>query len=359
MRALVLEPGQRDSLRLLNVPDPAPLGPGEVLVEVIEVGLDGTDYALPTGERGRPPDGECDLILGHESLGRVSAVGSSVSGLRQGDLVAATVRRPCPERCPPCASGQVDLCSTGRYVERGILRAHGFASEFYAERAEWLVPLPRSLANVGVLTEPLSITVKGIERAYAFQSGFDWQPRTALVIGAGSLGLLAGFVLRDRALHVTFVDKGDVASDKAQLARRMGADYVRADGRMLDALLNRARFDLVFEATGVSSLIIQAMCLLGMNGVLCVAGLPEGRQQLNVPADCIGLEMVLENRIFFGTVSSNVGHFRRAVELLHRIEAHMPGALSSIITARYVIDDYTTAFDSAVIKNVLTFTPIT
>lgn len=53
----------------------------------------------------------------------------------------------------PPASGQVDLC----YVERGIVGVHGYASDGYVEPAEWLVPVPESLREIGVLMEPLRI----------------------------------------------------------------------------------------------------------------------------------------------------------------------------------------------------------
>lgn len=135
----------------------------------------------------------------------------------------------------------------------------------------------------------------------------------------------------------------------------MGGEYVRADGRRLDVVLEGTRFDLVFEATGVSSLVFQAMCLLNFNGVLCVAGLPEGNQVLSVPANCIDLEMVLENRIVFGTVSSNVAHFRRTVELMTRMTQPYRNDLTEILTGRYPLQRYDEAFQAAMVKNVITF----
>lgn len=353
MRALAVNPGGGEGVRMLTLPRPEP-GPDEVLVEVLEVSLDGTDGALRTGRHGRPPAGEEWLIIGHESLGRVASVGGDVGALREGDLLTATVRRPCPERCPPCISGQLDLCSTGHYTERGIVGAHGYASDVYVEQPEWLIRVPASLREVGVLVEPLSIALKGLERAYAFQAGFEWQPRNALVIGAGSLGLLAAVLLRDRGLNLTSIDREDADSPKA--ARASNGRRVCQGGRCrLDVVLEGTRFDLVFEATGVSSLVFQAMCLLNFNGVLCVAGLPEGNQVLSVPANCIDLEMVLENRIVFGTVSSNVAHFRRTVELMTRMTQPYRNVLTEILTGRYPLQRYDEAFQAAMVKNVITF----
>lgn len=354
MQTLSVEPGNSESLRLVEAARPSPRS-GEVLVGVLEVGIDGTDKALLAGKHGKPPPGQSRLIVGHEVLGRVAALGPDVKELRIGDLVTATVRRPCPERCPFCAAGQVDLCSTGHYSERGIVGAHGYASDFFVDRTEWLVRVPETLRQVGVLTEPVSIAEKGIERAFAFQSGIEWRPRKALVLGAGSLGLLAALLLRGRDLEVTLLDRGDPEGPKARLVRAMDSSYVQTDGRPLRDLLGSARFDFIFEATGVSSLIFQAVCLLDFNGVLCVAGLPEGNQRTSIPGDCIGLEMVLENHIIFGTVSSNRGQFERSLAAMENLERRFPSFLSRILTGRFRAHRFADAFQPAAIKNTLVF----
>ncbi len=65
--------------------------------------------------------------------------------------------------------------------------------------------------------------------------------------------------------------------------------------------------------------------------------------------------MALENRIFFRTVSSNVGHFHRAMELMPRVEERFPGVLGGIITSRFAADHYEEAFESPIVKNVIRF----
>lgn len=61
------------------------------------------------------------------------------------------------------------------------------------------------------------------------------------------------------------------------------------------------------------------------------------------------------NRIFFGTVSSNVDHFERAIALMPRLEQKFPGSLAGMLTGRYPVEQYEAAFESPVIKNVLVF----
>src|SRR5579871_5237983 len=107
------------------MPDPVP-GPGELLVEVLECGVCGTDRDIVAGKYGEAPRGERSLILGHENLGRVRS--GEAPGLASGQLVVATVRRGCG-LCRFCLSGRSDFCESGRFTERGIRGRHGYLAE--------------------------------------------------------------------------------------------------------------------------------------------------------------------------------------------------------------------------------------
>ena len=100
-----------------DVPEPGP-ELGSVVVEALAVGVCGTDVEISDGLYGWAPPGRERLILGHESLGRVIDPGTS--GFAVGDHVVGIVRRPDPVPCPSCAVGEWDMCSNGRYTERGI-----------------------------------------------------------------------------------------------------------------------------------------------------------------------------------------------------------------------------------------------
>ena len=92
MRAVIVTPREPSSGRLAEVPDPQPRD-GEVLVQVHQVGLDGTDAEILQGQYGEAPPGDDYLIIGHESLGRVEKVMGGATGLSPGDRVVAIVRR--------------------------------------------------------------------------------------------------------------------------------------------------------------------------------------------------------------------------------------------------------------------------
>src|SRR3954468_12545100 len=197
MQALVTIPQRAGSTGVATVPEPRAVE-GSVLVRPLEVGVCGTDREISEGLFGVPPDGERGLVLGHELLGVVERDGH---GFARGDLVTATVRRSCGH-CEACAAGAPDACLTGDYLERGITRLHGFASELVAEAPEHLVPVPPSLGRLGVLAEPASICERGLRHVRAIGSRQPWGPRRALVIGSGAIGMLATYLLRMDALEV-------------------------------------------------------------------------------------------------------------------------------------------------------------
>ena len=116
MRAVTVIPMQKGSARLDEVPEP-PIEDGPVLVDVMAVGVCGTDDEIVAGGYGWPPPGRERLILGHESLGRVREAPGD-SGLKPGDLVVGIVRRPDPVPCANCAVGGV-----GHVPKRQVYRA--------------------------------------------------------------------------------------------------------------------------------------------------------------------------------------------------------------------------------------------
>lgn len=127
MRALTVKPGYKDTLALVDLPEP-PVTDGPVLVDALSVGLCGTDVEIVSGAYGQAPADHELLVLGHENLGRVQSAAPD-SGLRAGDLVVGIVRRPDPVPCGACAVGEWDMCRNGRYTEHGIMGLDGFARE--------------------------------------------------------------------------------------------------------------------------------------------------------------------------------------------------------------------------------------
>src|SRR5215212_1208672 len=162
MRAVGVLP-QKRQVDLLAHPAPRVISPKEVKVRTIEVGVCGTDREICHFDYGTPPDGAEYLVLGHEALGEVLEVGPGVEGLRPGDLVVPSVRRPCAHNhCPSCQDNRQDFCVTGDFTERGIKMTHGYLTEYFVEEEKFLNIVPPDLRDVAVLVEPLTVAEKGL-----------------------------------------------------------------------------------------------------------------------------------------------------------------------------------------------------
>jgi len=340
MKAIVVRPGIKDSIHMRDMPDPK-MKPDEVAVKMIRVGLCGTDAEINHGLYGKPPDGDEFLILGHENLGVVEDVGKKVKGWKPGDLVVATVRRPCGI-CPQCKAGENDMCSSGQYTERGIMRRHGYMAQFYAEKPQFLNKIPKDIRDFAVLLEPMSVVEKGIDHTYLLQHRLKgWKPKLAIVLGAGPIGLLAAAVLRTRGLRTVVIGRETVTDFRAGIAKQMGAEYLSvANKPLIDVPKETGYPDIVIEATGVSRVVFDAMEILGPNGVLCLLSVTGGDTMNEEPIDLINQRLVLGNQVVFGSVNANPRHFKRGVKDFVTINKKWPGTMSKLLTNRIPWQDH-------------------
>ncbi len=262
MKAIAVRPGRADSLHLARLPKPSideiPHGRG-VLVKVLQVGVDGTDKEINAAEYGMAPEGDDFLVIGHEGFGVVEEVGANVTGLRPGDYVVATVRRPGHSIYD--LIGTNDMTTDDVYYERGINLRHGFLTEYYVDEAEFIVKVPRGLKEVGVLLEPMTVVEKGIHQAFEIQRRLRvWHPRRAAVMGAGTIGLMATLVLRLRGLEVTTFGLERSPYLNSDLVELIGARYISTSEIPIEeASRVFGPFDLIFEATGYSPIVFESM----------------------------------------------------------------------------------------------------
>jgi len=328
-------PGKPNSAHLAELERPSlsdvPGGRG-VLVRVLRVGVDGTDKEINAAEYGAAPDGYNFLVVGHEGFGQVEAVGPNVTFLRPGDFVVATVRRPGHSIYD--AIGLQDMTTDSQYFERGINLRHGYLTEYYVEDEEFVVKMPAALRDVGVLLEPMTVAQKGITQAYEIQRRLKvWRPRTAAVMGAGTLGLLASLVLRLRGIQVTTFGRTARPYVNADLLDAIGANYVStADRPIGEVAAERGAFDLIFEGTGSSAVVFESMLALAKNGVLVLTSITGGGHKLEVPADRINLEFVLGNKVMVGSVNASRENFETGVRDMAQAEAEYAGWLRQLLT---------------------------
>src|SRR6476620_4694734 len=349
MKAIAVKPGVPDSVHLVEMPKPSvdevPDGRG-VLVKVVRVGVDGTDKEINNADYGAAPAGSDFLVIGHEGFGVVEAIGANVSELAVGDHVVATVRRP--GRSIYDLIGTSDMTTDDTYFERGINLLHGYLAEYYADSADFIVKIPAGLADVGVLLEPMSVVQKGITQAYEIQRRLRvWKPKRAAVLGSGTIGLMATLVLRLRGIEVVTFGKTPKPYLNSELVEAIGASYVSTgDIAVHNYAKEHGAFDLMFEATGYSPIIFDAMQALAKNGVLVLSSVTGGDRKVEVPADKINLQFVLGNKVMVGTVNANREYFESGVQDMSAAVLEYGDWLKRMLTHRVDgLDNYRELFD--------------
>lgn len=353
MRAIAITP-QKGNPHLVDRPAPAAPGANQVLLRILAVGICGTDREEATGDYAQPPSGANELVIGHEMLGQVEAVGTAVRRVAAGDRAIFTVRRGCGQ-CGPCAMNRSDMCQTGLYRERGIRGLDGYQTERVLDDEQYVVRVPPELGLAGVLTEPTSVAEKAIDEAVRLQIARqpfagatpDWlYGRRCLVAGLGPIGLLAALILRLRGAQVYGLDIVPEESARPQWLRAIGGSYINGKQSPSDALrgLTAGGAELIVEAAGIAMLSFELVDALAPGGAYVLTGLPGGDRPLQLSGGALIRRLVLGNHAMVGSVNAARGHFQMAVDDLHAAQLRWPGHLEKLITHRHVPDDFAAVF---------------
>lgn len=337
MRAITVEPGHTGTLKVADVPDPAPAD-DDLLVDGLAVGVCGTDKEIVGGDYGWAPSDSAWLVLGHESLGRVRQAPPS-SGFSPGDLVVGVVRRPDPVPCGACAHGEFDMCRNGRYRERGIKELHGYGSQQWTVEKDYAVRLDPSLHDVGMLMEPTSVVAKAWEQVDATGQRSWFEPHRVLVTGAGPIGLLAALIGVQRGLDTHVLDQV-TGGPKPELVRALGATYHHQD---VDSVAKQVDPDVVIEATGAGKVVFEVLQHNNSYGITCLTGVSPAGRHLTIDAGAVNREIVLENDVVVGSVNANLRHYQQAADVLARADNDW---LNQLITRRVPLEKAHEAFEA-------------
>ncbi len=301
-------------LEVVDVPAPE-AGAGELVLRVSACGICGSD--LTSYRRGLFPG-----VPGHEVAGIVEAVGPGVDGWRAGDAAVLQPGGGCGA-CDQCAAGESHRCIES-LTGRGSTRPGGFA-ELMVARAERLHPLPEGLPpEVACLTEPLSVAFHGIRRVGLLPH------EDALVLGLGSIGLLAVAALRWRAEgRVYGVDPVEL---RRQLALGLGTAAVFA--RAGDARAELDGAPLVLECSGRPEAIQQAIDLARPGGRVALIGIAVAEVTV-IPVFWITREITVT-----GSINSQDEDFEEALRLL----AARP-EVAGIVTRRIGLEEVPAVFE--------------
>jgi threonine dehydrogenase-like Zn-dependent dehydrogenase len=346
MKAITIEPGKAHSILLEEVAEPQEIA-NSVLVKTHAIGICGTDIELIDGDYGWAPPGKARLVIGHESLGEVLEAPSG-SGFTPGDLVVGIVRRPDPVPCSSCAVGQWDMCRNGKYTERGIKQIDGFASERFRCEVEYTIKLDPKLGFAGVLLEPTSVVAKAWDHVERIGQRAAWNPRTALITGAGPVGLLAAMIGRQKGLDVHVLDLPQTGI-KPDLVQALGATFHSGSIKSLPF-----EPDIIIECTGAAAIIVEAMGSAASGGVVCLAGVSSEGHQVSLDIGLLNRSMVLQNEVIFGSVNANRAHWELAAAALAKADLSW---LSRLITRRVPLAQWSDAYTrrDGDVKTVLDF----
>lgn len=312
--------GDAEGVELREVPPPPPPAPGEVQIRIAATGVCGTDLGIARWNAGYAAmmARALPVTLGHETAGRIEAVGEGVDQLSVGDAVVVNPAIACGH-CAACSEGDVVGCLDRQPF--GMVRDGAFAALVNVDTG-YVYKLPDHVPlELGALIEPLSIGAYALDVA-----GFKPGDRV-VVFGPGPIGQGAAVLARAMgAAEVVIAGYRDAA--RFDTLRRLGFDQLidqDAEGapEQLKRLSGRG-FDIAVEAAGVGAVVDQALAVLRPQGVLALAGMGEASATFN-------LMLVVRNRLHLRGVSRIPPRiWPQVIELL----AKDPGAFAPLITHR-------------------------
>ena len=348
MKAVAVFPASRQ-VTIIEQEDPQLTAPDQVMLRMLDVGICGTDKEICTFEYGTPPAGDEHLVIGHEALAEVAAAGPAVERLQVGDLVVPSVRRPCPHPgCRACRSGHQDYCYTGDFSERGIKEAHGYMAEYAVDHERYMNAVPAGLREIAVLAEPLTIAEKALAQIFwMMQQRPPWlDPKTpdqergrglsALVLGLGPVGLLGAMTLATAGFTTYVYSRELPPSPRIDLVAGIGATYVSAQTvDFADLAAQIGNIDVIYEAVGHSHFALQALQVLGTNGLYVLTGVPGLQAFIEADPARLMRDMVLKNQVLLGTVNAGTEAFAAALRDLDAFRRRWPAVVSTLIAGRY------------------------
>jgi len=326
-RAVVLQ--GRGRTRLETLPRESP-GPGEILLELRCCGLCGTDLFKITQDI--PPVG---TVLGHELVGTVAELGDGVVSFGIGDRIVTPHHVPCGH-CHLCRCGNQTLCQ----VFRENLIVPGGFSEFLivrsraVEHAARVVPDPVS-DEVAMFLEPSACVLRSIDRAgLPHPDRSSGQGLTALILGAGSMGLLHLLVLRSLYTDLQVV-VSDPLPHRREMAMHLGATAAVPPGAMRSRVAehsNGGGADCVFDTVGRPDALRQAIGTTreGATAVLFAHAKPG--EELLVELN----SLFKSERRLVGTYSGGPAEQSRVWDLL--VQGHLDPAL--IVTHKLPLSSF-------------------
>jgi threonine dehydrogenase-like Zn-dependent dehydrogenase len=208
-------------------------------------------------------------------------------------------------------------------------------------------PVPHHLREIAVLVEPLTIAEKAEYQLYklmqrrppwidpAVSERAQGRGHTALVLGAGPVGMLGAMALRATEFE-TFIYSRERAPDlRTEVAQAIGATYLSSQELPISQIEARTGpIDLVYEAAGHSLLAFEVLRVLGPNGIYVLTGIPGWQRLIEADLAALFRDMVLKNQVVLGTVNAGPHDFSAAIADLDLFSQRWPTAVRALLAER-------------------------
>jgi threonine 3-dehydrogenase len=326
VKALVKSRGG-PGLWLEEVPEPE-LGINDVKVRVLLTGICGTDLHIYEWDQWARATIPVPMVVGHEFVGEVVAVGSNVSDFHCGEIISGEGHVVCGG-CRNCLAGRRHLCAQTQGV--GVNRPGAFAEFIVLPMTNIWRHAPNIAPEIAAIFDPFG---NAVHTALSFPLlGED-----VLVTGAGPIGIMAAAVARHAgARHVVITD---VNPYRLELAKRMGVTMAIDPRKMsLEAVQQhlgmREGFDVGLEMSGVPSAFHEMLANMSHGGKIAMLGIPT-------------LEMAIDwHRVIFNMLTIKGIYGREMYETWYKMTVMLESGLniSSVITHRFSWRDHEQAFE--------------
>jgi L-iditol 2-dehydrogenase len=255
-------------IRVEEIDDPPPPGPGEVLLSVTAVGICGSDLHYYREGNIGGLSVEKPLVLGHEFAGQVTAVGTGVS-LPVGQRVAVEPGRSCGH-CEACREGHPNLCASVLFC--GSPPVDGALRERMLYPASLLFPLPDHLSSAeGAALEPLGIGLHALSLARISPGS------TVAILGGGAIGLMLALLCQ--AAGAVQIIVSEPVEHRREAALRLGATAaLNPNAGSVSEAVRRITggrgVDVAFEAAGAAGTPEEAVEAVRAGGHVVLVGIP-------------------------------------------------------------------------------------
>jgi len=297
-----------------EVPDPTPKE-GAVKIDVKYCGICGSDIGIYLGTH---PRAKAPLVFGHEFIGTVATDGKK---FKKGDRVAAFPLLSCG-KCLACRTGNSHVCNTLGLI--GIDVDGGICESIYVDE-DVLFKLPEDVSDRAAVTvEPLAVIIRAVHQI-KFQA-----LESAVIIGAGPIGILTGIVLKNIGASKIFIS--DINEKRLELAKELGLNTVNSSKENLKDIVKAATdgegCDVLFECSGSEAAAMDMTEITRVQGRICMVSVHKQPHKVDLR------QLNFKEQLIIGTRVYTKEEFRQAVDYCKVLEKDLEKIVTHIVPLR-------------------------